>query len=65
MGHSHTRWTPCGSDGVVAHAEGLKNKDNAVRAVRVGGPKIHCEFEVEVSFQVELTIVPCAAPLVL
>ena len=56
---------PCGSDDVVAHAEGLKDKDNAVRAVRVGGPEVHREFEVEVSFQVELTIVPCAAPLVL
>ena len=55
----------CGSDDVVAHAEGLKDKDNAVRAVRVCGPKIHREFEVEVSFQVELTVVPCAAPLVL
>ena len=55
----------CGTNDVVAHAEGLEHKDDAVCTVRVCGPKTHCEFEVEVCIQAELAVVPCATSLVL
>ena len=54
-----------GPDDVVAHAEWLENEDDAVCPIHIGGAKTHCEFQVKVCPQVELTIVPSPAPLVL